>query len=225
MDTISHATCFVRHSRGKDFLVNGMKWKGGEVGEDEKEDIDDEEEQTTSSDDGMDWQPSTEDQTLPDLFAHSVNLTEAEAKFIARQQQNLSEAEAAFIARQSSSPSRIGDEDGEEGEVAEARWDQEAFMRREDFSRTLPNWTVREEVNFWLHGEGDDEYINSEEDISSEEEDEESGESELDTEDEGEESMSREKIIKSSGLEDKETTNAKASMYWGRQEGTNNVKE
>ena len=43
----------------------------------------------------MEWKPDPEaaasPSNMPDIFSHSVNLTEAEAMFIARQQQNLTE--------------------------------------------------------------------------------------------------------------------------------------
>ena len=129
-------------NRGKEFISNGFKWQegdynaatAGEGGNDNDNDNDSQEDYDydkyrMDSDSEIEWQPMGDGEGgegVTQQFLHTVNLTEAEAAFIARQK---------------------------EGDAAVEK-DLEDKMNKihTDFSSTLPNWGVREEVEFWLHG-------------------------------------------------------------------------
>ena len=100
--------------------------------------------------------------------------------------------------------------------ITGSRWNKEAFLRREDFSRTLPNWTVKEEVNFWLHGEGDDEYLTSDDEFTSDEKEEDSGESELDDTDE--EVGEQKKLGGGKVKGDRKEHVPAVGMFWGQRQ-------
>jgi len=127
-------------NRGKDFLMNGMKWDKEEgvqdIGEgDEEEEGDNDDTGSFSSSEGVEWEPMS--RPLP---KHTVNLTPAEAAFIARQQLQW-EQEA-----------KGGNEwSGDDGDDS-YKIDDDAWERIDNLNATLPNFTIREEVNFWLHG-------------------------------------------------------------------------
>ncbi len=149
-------------TRGRDFLVNGFKFSSSEKkiggGESHSEDEEDDAEDGCSQEsDGIDWKPMTrpvnpEEMSMPMPNLGSVNLTEAEAAFIARQQVSSRNDDGEQYMRGT----------GYDEETKEMGGDffADAPPNLNDaFTKTLPNWTVKEEVEFWLHGslESDDE--------------------------------------------------------------------
>jgi hypothetical protein len=193
-------------TRGKDFLVNGMKW--------DKEEI----ESSSESSEGVEWEPIKTNASRRPLPKHTVNLTPAEAAFIARQQ----------LQRDGLMGGGVEVNAGEEGEGEGGDYeiDEESWERINQLNATLPNFTIREEVNFWLHGsqEGISEadYLagESEEEVEDEddgidwkvelgeEEDGEGGELEEEYDDDLSDDFSDD------GIED---VTPKVNQYWGQQ--------
>ena len=127
--TAAASAKYATTNRGKEFLVNGMRWN---VDSDELETNENPSEKSNPSDstsdsDEIDWKPmempGDPERLSRPMPKHTVDLTPAEAAFIARQQES---------KHQSAN--------------TDYQMDEEAWKRVDEFSATLPNFTIREEV-------------------------------------------------------------------------------